>query len=138
MHSHLKKDPDSQIAYQFNRYLNLCHVLIYHGCNESLDFELKDLKACGLIQTKQELEVLELIDTYENKLRQGLAVISWMGRLFQKCVDNGNIDKTHCRVFIQNLFELRGYIIGAQADAATETPALSWAVTMVCRSMFSS
>ena len=69
LHSHLKKDPDSQIAYQFNRYLNLCHVLIYHGCNESLDFELKDLKACGLIQTKQELDVLELIDTYENKLR---------------------------------------------------------------------
>ena len=126
----MQNDPDSQIAYQFYGYLNLAHVLTHKGDNGGLEYSMADLEKSGLIQTKQERKLLEDIAEYESKSVQAIAVIAWIGSLFELCVENGNIREVHTTEFNRNLGKLRGSM-ATTADISGDTPALSWAVTMV-------
>ena len=110
--------------------MNVCHVLLHHGSTEGLTFEVEDLAKCGLIQTEAELDILKQIGTCPGaKIGKWYAVILWVGRLFKKCVDNGNIDKVHSMEFYSSLKGLRKNMIGL-ANQNRTIPPLSWAVTM--------
>jgi hypothetical protein len=75
----MRNDHQKRLAFRFYRYLNLFHALLYRGINDSCDFDIKDLRHCGLVVGEKEAAAI-----IKSGPKARDSVMAWLVCLFHK------------------------------------------------------